>query len=252
MFKSKWIALGICAFALGAAQCHADTIYGGQTFVASGTNGVGNPVNVQALISGSGNTLTIAVSNLEVPTQWASNQAISGISFALGNTTPPGTIALTGSTGDLIKITQDAVPTDVGVVGSATTLGLTPWQLSSSGVLTTLTGGQPSEMIVGAANGAGGTYHLNGNGNGFSNFDPYVKITATFTITVNSLNANSFVSALTFNFGTAADGSEGSLPGTNPNVVTPLPSSLVMLGTMLVPGLGAFWYRRRNQTSVVN
>jgi len=233
MHSLKWIAV-LFTFAtmlcvLPSAQ--ADTIYGGQTFSVSGTAG-GQPVNAQAVVSGSGNLLTITVTNLQSdPT--SSVQAISGINFTITGATPPGSQNLVGSTGDLITINDTTgAYVDNGVVGSSSTLGLTHWSLDSVGSVTTLTGGQPNELIIGNPNGS--NLYASAN-NGVDNFNPYVKYTATFTIQVNSLNSNAYISSLSFDFGTAPE----------TTIASPVPPSLVMLGTMLVPGL-AFWYRRRN------
>jgi hypothetical protein len=40
-----------------------------------------------------------------------------------------------------------------------------------------------------------------------------------------------------------------TVPDPTPHIVTPVPSSLVMLGSLLVPGLGFCWYRRRYAVS---
>ena len=80
-----------------------------------------------------------------------------------------------------------------------------------------------------------------------SNQGPQVVGSLTFYLTVTSGTAWSAISntldgtnGAVFLYGT------GSGEPTFPFTSTPVPSSLVMLGSLLVPSLGFFWYRRRN------
>lgn len=208
---------------LGVSSAHA------QIFIGTGTS-AGQPVDAQATFSynSSADVLTIILVNLEQNTG-QSGQAISGLEFN-GLT---GGSSLFG-TGQLMTVTQNSAP----AFGADTPGDLTHWAFQSGGGITTLSGGQPNQMIFGTP-GADGKYHLNGNGTGVENFNSYVYVTGTFVISNATVTT---ISDVQFTFGTP----DATIDG-HP-VPTPEASTVIAGALMLVPlGVGAIRALRKEK-----
>jgi hypothetical protein len=227
--EAKLIALvtaAVVALALSSAQAQI-------TFGATGTSS-GAPVDAQATFtySSSADTLTIILVNLEQDTG-QSGQAISGLAFDGLVTTAP----LFG-TGQLVTVSQGAAPS----FGADTSGDLTRWGYGNGGI-TALTGTQPEQMIFGTP-GSDGDYHLNGNGNGVENFDPYVYVSGTFVISNATVST---ISDVRFTFGTP----DAALAGTLiPSAPVPEASTVVAGALMLLPlGVGAIRALRKERVA---
>ncbi len=210
---------------LAAQPAVADTV----TFTVSGTVG-GQPVSATAEVTTSANTVTIVLTNLEAdPTSVIQN--LNGVTFTLGGISSPSP-SLSSSSGQQLTVASDGTFT-LGSTGS------TGWAVSASGanitltVLGTLIG--PANTLIGPP-GLGGTYDAAGGSiAGNSAHNPFLNQTATFTITIPGVTADTQVTSLTFLFGTSTD----SAPGTP----VPEPASALLVGTGLVM-LGSALKRR--------
>ena len=187
-------------------------------------------VAAHALFTPSAGSLQIVLTN-DLLNQISSGQAISdlhwtinGISAAVTGTTPqcgnplgPCTLAA----GNYVNI-------NVGGGGSTVAgTDLDRWGITNTGSvynLTTLTGTQPTGLIWADS-------QANANA-GADNFNPYVDHTATFTLAIAGLTANSVISDVTFTF------------GTNGAVAIPIPAAVWLFGSGLM-GLVAIARRRQ-------
>ena len=200
---------------------------------AGATESGGNAVNASATFTTSANTLTISLANLLVnPTTVAQN--ISDLYFTLGSTATSGSISSSG--GNLITVLGDGTTTSSGVASS------TGWILSYAAAtgfhLDALNGAvnTPAYTILGAP-GAGGIYSNAGGsiaGNGPHN--PFLNQSATFTLFIAGITADTTVTSATFSFGTTSGDNVPGIPHTN---VPDNGSTVMLLGASLV-GIGLF------------
>ena len=175
-------------------------------------------------------TITVTLNNLIVdPT--AVIQNISGISFNVSNGSTSG--ASTANSGNLVDINSS------GVIDSGPTAStLSGWGLSQSGLNLYLSS-LPGTTIIGAP-GAGGTYdQANGSIAGNGPHNPFVYLTATFTITDAGVNADTLFSGVTLYFGT---GPTPLTPNGPPPSAPDGGSTMVLLG---IAGLGIFAFVRK-------
>jgi len=209
---------------LAASNASASIVY-----TASGKPDSDGLANVKATLTFGAGTLTIILQNLYAGDN-ASGQTISGLELDGLS----GTILLKTATGNL-EIVEPG-----GVTPDGTDVSLTHWGLDGTSGITTLTGGQPNEMIVGSAPNVNG---------GFDNFNPYVDQTATFTLTDSSFTANTTVTGVNFLFGTGPDGHlNGAVQPLTPSVPEP---STIFVGAMLLLPLGASTIRILRKSSKI-
>ncbi len=149
-----------------------------QIFTFTGTNNNTNPVNATASFTFGANTLQIVLTNLQSAIG-AANQLISALTFTLNPV--DATLAYVSQAGTLVN--ANGTP----VAGTPT------WSLVSGPRVTTLTGGQPSELIIGPSPSCNASC---------TNFNPSVNQVLTLNLSGANLTANTTVTSVTMNFGT--------------------------------------------------
>lgn len=130
-------------------------------------------------------------------------QTITGLALVL-NGSFAGTPTISNATGQLINIDKNGNPSN------DTVDSINGWTTSNAGVasnLTTLylsifTGGSPDDAIIGNPNTASALYDAANGSIAGSKHNPFIKQTATFTLTLSGVTASTTVSKATFNFGT--------------------------------------------------
>jgi hypothetical protein len=154
--------------------------------------------------------------------QRSSGQTISDVEFSVSGITAISNFTQAGS---LINVNDNGTETPIAGVP-------THWVSSLSGTeihLTTLSGGQPFNLIVGS--------NPNQN-NGFDNFNPYINGIGTFTLACAGCTSNSAISGVSISFGT--NGFEV------PTAAVPEASTWAMM-ILGFAGVGFLAYRRREQ-----
>jgi hypothetical protein len=217
MIRTKILGISLPLLAL-AITAHAGTV----TFkTATGaTETGGQAVNAQAVITTGAGQVGITLSNLLAnPNDVA--QLLSDFSFTLSGTTSGAT--LFSSSGQEITIAS----------GGASSLGSTVaagWILSSPStgtyLLNDLAGGAagPAHLII----GPGPYTNANGSIAGNGPHNPFLNGSATFTLNITGVTADTTVSNVVFSFGTTpGDNVPG---GSGPNTTIPEPVSLSLVG----------------------
>jgi hypothetical protein len=205
----------------------------------------GLPVNASASFTTSANTVSVTLSNLQAnPTSVA--QVLTDLSFTLDGGTITQT-QLQTSLGTLVNINGAGVPT----LG---TTGLTGWNLDLVGVPGSIhlcaignspCGGAlaPTRGIIGPP-GPGGLYtNANGSIAGNNAHNPFLDLSATFTLFVPGVTSATNVTGATFSFNTTVGDDVPGVPQQPPPPRVPEPSSVVLLGT----GLAYFATRLRRR-----
>jgi hypothetical protein len=215
---------------LGPSSAKADTFNFSTGEVTVG----GNLFDAEATVTTGNGTITVALTNnVGGADLRTSAQAISDFQFTAAGLTG---VSITSSSGNLETLS--------GTPPTATQLGsgsLSHWAATNPSdsivFLTTLTGGQPQQMIIGAPVGGG---YSNGN-SGLQNFNPYVNTTGNFTLSAAGVTSSTQIlaSSVSFSFGT--------LPETIINAV-PEPGPLLGAGVVTLMGLGYSWRRRKRAT----
>jgi len=190
-----------------------------ELFIVNGSNADGT-LSGTADITVSNGSINVVLTDTGTG-QISSGQAISDLEFSVSGITSISNLTQAGT---LVNVNDDGTVTPAGGDPSN-------WDATLSGTaihLTTLTGGKPSELIVG----------LNPNQNkGFDNFNPYINHTATFTLACTGCTTLSTISGVSISFGT-----EGfSVPVTSavPEAST---WAMMILGFL---GVGLVTYRRK-------
>lgn len=186
----------------------------------AGSTAGGLPVDAQATFVTSTDTLTITLTNLLAnPTSVV--QAISDLSFVLSNGLTSGT--LSSSSGEEITIAGDGTFTTGSVVSTGWALLSTAsgFQLTVLGTATA-----PTHTIIGPPDGSNLYSAANASIAGNIAHNPFLNQTATFTLDIPGVTADTTITSVVFSFGTT----EGNdVPGTVPE-----PSSLFLLGSGLI------------------
>jgi hypothetical protein len=171
----------------------------------------GDAVSAEAIFTTSQNTLTITLVNLLVD-QKDVGQNISDLYFTLGSSATSASSWT--SSGNLINVAGDGTTTSVGTDSTGWLLSYS----SSAGFhLDGLNGAAntPSYTILGAP-GAGGVYDNANNsitGNGPHN--PFLYESATFTLTIAGITADTTITGATFSFGTTSGDDVPGIPHTS-------------------------------------
>jgi hypothetical protein len=201
------------------------------------------PVAAQATFTTGDGFITVVLSNTLAANLFRSpGQALSDITFVLSN--DAGTVGDQTAAGQFGNISGNPNPGDLTYVSTDDGTGdSTPVRWFDNGSVAGATvhleaigGGQPSQMIAPFLVD-GGTY-TDAN-NGLQNFNSYVIGTATFTIELSGVTANTTVDSVEFSFGTGPD---FFVPGTS----VPEPSTLVLAG---IGGLGMLVVVRRKRSA---
>lgn len=238
---------------LGAAALAAMFAFGASANAVTFQTPIGSTVtdgsvDASATFTMGTDGLTLVLTDL-LQNPKSSGQTISGISFAVSGAV--GSPSLTSAMGPLSTINSGGTYTIPSGSSPLTHWGTT---VSPDGT-TTLTGGQPYQLIVGpdSAGGFTGAGKYSNANNGFDNFNPYVLGSATFDIFLSGVLSNSKISDVVFQFGTQAGSNlvTGVCSVGCPNTslpATPLPASLPLLATGL--GVMGLLARRRKRKKI--
>lgn len=196
-------------------------------FTANGSNADGTLVGTADITVGNG-SLTVVLTDTGTG-QVSSGQTISDVTFNVSGITGISNFTQSGS---LININDNG--TETPIAGSPTHWAST--LVVTNVHLTTLTGGQPFDLIVGA--------NPNQN-NGFDNFNPYIDQTATFTLACTGCTTSSNIFGVSLSFGT-----EGFVVDADPTVAVPELSTWAMM-LLGFAGVGLLAYRRRGSVQTL-
>jgi hypothetical protein len=219
-------AVAIAAFLVSACSAGASTF----DFGVTSTDTASDPIKALAVITLSAGGLSLQLENLQLnPTD--AGQVISAINITLNGATTSASF-------------NGAQPeTFVNIAGNktfATSAGtLAGWSLSHAGSVVSLTTSN-TDTIIG---GPGGSTYSNANGSlaGNGPHNPFIFEDGLFNLLVGGVTADSIVSGVTINFGTATDLVTAQLQP------TPIPAALPLFAGGL--GLMGFLARRRKRNA---
>jgi hypothetical protein len=196
-------------------------------FTASGSDADG-ALNGTANITVTSGLVTVVLTDTGTG-EISSGQTISDVTFNVGGITAINIPSFTQS-GSLININDDG--TETPVAGSPT--HWVPTLIGTNIHLTTLSGMQPFDLIVGS----------NPSQNqGFDNFNPYINQTGTFTLGCTGCTSSSDIFGVSISFGT-----NGFVVDADPTAAIPESSTWAMMILGFV-GLGLMTYRRRGASA---
>jgi len=213
-----------------------------EIFHYTGTNSVGNAFDVQADITTSAGNVHVILTNLLANPVFpapgiADNQLISGVNFSVSGASALATTFTSSAVNGVIANNSGTSTYTSGAAASR----LPHWAVGGgigSVTLNTVpgTGGQPFNQIIGKSSlgtiDGTGTYNVN---NSVITHNPNVYGSATFDIPIAGVTDASTISNVAI------------LLGTVPEVVTPEPGSLTLLGIGAL-GMAGYGWRRRKST----
>lgn len=215
--RSALVAAAAAAVALVVAPLTASAaLVTFQTPVGATTGGL--PVNAKVTFTTSANTVDVLLENLQA-NPVSVTQCLSGLLFELDGGQTGGT--LVSSSGIDRFVANDGTFTDGAV--SASGWGFTNLPPANLNVLGTPTA--PTHVIIGPP-GAGNLYTAaNGSIRGNNAHNPFFAQSATFSLNVPGVTANTGITSVTFQFNTA--------PGNTVTVPEPAALGLGGLGLAL-------------------
>ena len=182
MLRNRLLGAAVALGVLGLGSANAAVWTLGPT-----PNNDNNTVAASADITANGNVLSVVLTNLS-PSLSAPDQALSDL--LINFTTDITSVSGFSQAGQLINVNANGTTTGVGGLPTA----WSPTLQSGNLYLTSLTGGQPRNMIapdnIGSPNA------------GVLNFNPYIDTTAQFTMTVPGAS-NLNIAGVQFSFGTS-------------------------------------------------
>jgi hypothetical protein len=239
--KPRWfsMALAVAATLAAANVSRAGSI----TFITpSGSMAGGQPVDVTATLTTSAGQVFITVQNLENNPK-SDIQTLNGISFSLST----GQTAVSSFTQEAVQrtVTSNAAGgfTDTG---TPTTPIVAPdkWHFNAAGLgieITSIGNSAGHGTLIGGPNGSNAYAAANSSITN-ANHNPFMAGVATFDLNITGVTAASAITALRFEFGTAA--------ATNvTGQAVPEPSSLVLAGLGSLGLLAVRVRRRLKETS---
>lgn len=259
------LAFSVLALVISLSQNNAQAMFVATTGTTTYEQG-GVTVSAQAQITVGNGTIQVVLLNLQSGITTA-GQALSGISFTLGNGTA-SSVVLQNVKGQLVMIGAGGVPTQVlgnlsagvgettfsGAGTGGTTLSAARWHVTSASPpsLLAIGGGQPDHMLLGSP-GTNGNYGSNLQ----NQFNPYFQNSITLNLTAAGVTTATTITSATFSFGTSPDGfvTVTNIQNTGNNNTTsavPAPSTaLAALSGLVVFGLVGFARLRRRPQPVL-
>lgn len=217
----KTLILAVAGACLLALTTNANTI----TYVTPTGSTVGSPaqsVDAYATFATGAGTVTITIGDL-LPNPTDVAQLISDLSFTLSSGQTSGTLG--SMSGTEINVNNG------GTTSGQTSVTSSHWTISGLH-LTTLVGGQPSDLIIGPP-GTSGYSNANGSIAGNGPHNPFLTGTATFVVDVTGVTGDSKVDSATFSFGTTAGVDVPGTPGSPPQSIPDGGTTAVLLGAAL-------------------
>lgn len=217
------LVVALVAIVLPGVPVHADLI---QWFIPSGSSVGGQPVDAEVEFTTSTDEIVVVLRNLQVDPR-SVIQNVSSLFFTVSTAQNAGTMI--SSSGIPRLVASDGAFSD----GAAVSTG---WDLTTSGAqleLTVLgTAAGPAHTLLGLPDGA--VYaQANGSIAGNDPHNPFLAPSATFTLRVPGVTADSTILDADFGFGTT--------PGNNVQGVVPEPATMALLA------LGALVLARRRK-----